>query len=299
MTASANAIVTTPNDRTIRIERIFAAPRERVWAAMTDPAQVAQWWGRGNKLTIERFEPRRGGHWRFVEHTPDGARHGFEGRYREVTPPRRIVQTFEWDGMPGHVVINETELEDLGDGRTRLIIVSLFSSREERDGMMQSGMEGGMNESYRALDRLLDGAAPLQRPGVLGMVKKVAFTMYPIQDAARARKFYEDTLGLSVGMAGGKGDMHWIEYDLPGGGCLALTNTTGAQPSAAAGGTIALEVADLPALVGRLKSLGVAFKAEGIRGPHCQMAVCLDSEGNSLLLHQLDAEPLHDGGAAH
>ena len=68
--------------------------------------------------------PRRGGHWRFVEHTPDGARHGFEGRFREVTPPRRIVQTFEWDGMPGHVVINETELEDLGDGRTRLIIVS-------------------------------------------------------------------------------------------------------------------------------------------------------------------------------
>src|SRR5262249_652958 len=219
----------------------------------------------------------------------DGARHGFEGRFREVTPPRRIVQTFEWDGMPGHVVINETELEDLGDGRTRLIIVSLFSSREERDGMMRSGLDDGLNPGYRAPARLLDGTAPPQRPGVLGMVKKVAFTMYPIQDAARARKFYEETLGLSVGMAGSKGDMHWIEYDLPDGGCLALTNTTGAQPSAAAGGTIALEVADLSALVGGLKSLGVAFKAEGIRGPHCQMAVCLDSEGNSLLLHQLDA----------
>jgi uncharacterized protein YndB with AHSA1/START domain/predicted enzyme related to lactoylglutathione lyase len=290
MTASAKATVTTPSDRTIRIERIFAAPRERVWAAMTDPAQLAQWWGRGNQLTVERLELRRGGHWRFVEHTPDGARHGFEGRYREVVPPHRIVQTFEWDGMPGHVVINETELEDLGDGRTRLIVVSLFSSREECDGMRQSGMEDGMNQSYRALDRLLDGTAPPPRPGVVGMVKKVAFTMYPIQDAARARKFYEETLGLSVGMAGGNGNMHWIEYDLPGGGCLALTNTTGAQPSAAAGGTIALEVADLPALVGRLKSLGVAFKTEGIRGPHCQMAVCLDSEGNSLLLHQLDAE---------
>jgi uncharacterized protein YndB with AHSA1/START domain/predicted enzyme related to lactoylglutathione lyase len=286
---TANATLTTPNDRTLRIERTFAAPRERVWAAMTDPAQVAQWWVRGNKLTIERFEPRRGGHWRFVEHTEDGSKHGFEGRYREVTPPRRIVQTFEWDGMPGHVVINETELEDLGDGRTRLVVVSLFSSREERDGMMQSGMEGGMNQSYRALDRLLDGTAPQRRPGALGMVKKVAFTMYPIQDAARARKFYEEALGLSVGMAGAQGDMQWIEYDLPGGGCLALTNTTGDQPSAAAGGTIALEVADLPRLVEHLKSLGVAFKAEGIRGPHCQMAVCLDSEGNSLLLHQLDA----------
>jgi uncharacterized protein YndB with AHSA1/START domain/predicted enzyme related to lactoylglutathione lyase len=286
---TANATLTTPTDRTLRIERIFAAPRERVWAAMTDPAQVAQWWGRGNPLTIERLEVRRGGHWRFVEHTPDGQKHGFEGRFREVTPPRRIAQTFEWDGMPGHVAINETELEDLGDGRTRLIVVSLFSSREERDGMMQSGMEGGMNQSYRALDQLLDGTAPQPRPGAGGLVKKVAFTMYPIQDAARARTFYEETLGLSVGTAGGQGGMHWIEYDLPGGGCLALTNTTGAQPSAAAGGTIALEVADLPRLVERLKSLGVTFKAEGIRGPHCQMAVCLDSEGNSLLLHQLDA----------
>ena len=121
------------------------------------------------------------------------------------------------------------------------------------------------------------------------MFEKVAFTMYAVADPARARDFYENILGLKVGMNGAHGDMHWIEYDLPGGGCLALTNTTGAQPSAAAGGTIALEVADLPALVGRLKSLGVAFQAEGIRGPHCQMAVCLDSEGNSLLLHQLDA----------
>lgn len=288
MTAPANATLTTPNDRTLRIERIFAAPRDRVWAAMTDPAQLAQWWGRGNPLTIERLELRRGGHWRFVEHTPDGARHGFEGRYREVTPPRRIVQTFEWDGMPGHVVINETDLEDLGDGRTRLVVLSLFSSREERDGMMQSGMETGMNQSYRMLDRLLDGTAPAPRPAA-GQVRKVAFTMYPIQDAARARRFYEETLGLTVGTAGGQGDVHWIEYDLPGGGCLALTNATKAQPSAAAGGTIALEVADLPALVDRLKSLGVTFQAEGIRGPHCQMAVCLDSEGNSLLLHQLDA----------
>ena len=154
--------------------------------------------------------------------------------------------------------------------------------------MLQSGMEGGMNQSYQTLDKLLDGSLAPARPAVRAAVKKVAFTMYPIQDAARARRFYEETLGLSVGMAGSKGDMHWIEYDLPGGGCLALTNTNGAQPSATAGGTIALEVADLPALVDRLKLLGVAFKAEGIRGPHCQMAVCLDSEGNPLLLHQLD-----------
>jgi predicted enzyme related to lactoylglutathione lyase len=89
-------------------------------------------------------------------------------------------------------------------------------------------------------------------------------------------------------MAGGQGDLHWIEYDLPGGGCLALTNTTGAAPSAEAGGTVALEVEDLPALVRDLKRKGVAFKSDVIRGPRCRMAVCLDSEGNSILLHQFD-----------
>ena len=82
---------------------------------------------------------------------------GFEGRYREVTPPERIVQTFEWDGMPGYVAMNTLTFEDLGDGRTKLVTTSLFHTGEERDGMLQSGMEGGMNESYAALDRLLAG----------------------------------------------------------------------------------------------------------------------------------------------
>jgi uncharacterized protein YndB with AHSA1/START domain len=153
--AAANrAILTTPSDREIRVERIFNAPRERVWRAMTDPALVAQWWGRGNRLDIERHEPVRGGHWRYVEHSDHGV-HGFEGRYREVVPPERCVRTFEWDGMPGHVIIETATLEDLGDGRTKLVSVSLFHTTMERDGMMSSGMEGGMNESYAALDRIL------------------------------------------------------------------------------------------------------------------------------------------------
>jgi uncharacterized protein YndB with AHSA1/START domain len=152
---SPKATVTTPSDREIRIERIFNAPRERVWKAMTDPALVAQWWGRGNKLVIERMEVERGGHWRFVEHAPDGGVHGFEGRFREVTPPERLVQTFEWDGMPGYVAVDHTTLEDLGDGRTKVVTVSLFHTTEERDGMLSSGMETGLNESYAALDALL------------------------------------------------------------------------------------------------------------------------------------------------
>jgi len=151
---TVKATVTTPRDREIRIERIFNASRDRVWNAMTDPELVAEWWGRGNKLVIEKLEVKRGGHWRFVEHSAEGV-HGFEGRFREVTPPERVVQTFEWDGMPGYVIVNTMTLQDLGDGRTKMVTTSLFHTTEERDGFLQSGMEGGMNQSYEALDRVL------------------------------------------------------------------------------------------------------------------------------------------------
>ena len=78
-------------DSEIHAERIVAASRDRVWRAFTDPAQLAQWWGRGHRLDIEQHELTRGGHWRYVEHTEKGAE-GFEGRYREVTPPERLVR---------------------------------------------------------------------------------------------------------------------------------------------------------------------------------------------------------------
>ncbi len=146
--------IATPTDREIRIERVFRSTRDRVWRAFTDPALVKQWWGRGNELVIERMEVERGGHWRFVEHGPDGI-HGFEGRYREVTPPERLVQTFEWDGMPGYVAVETTIFEDLGNGHTRVVNITLFHTTQERDGMLKSGMEEGLNESYAALDKLL------------------------------------------------------------------------------------------------------------------------------------------------
>lgn len=289
MTHSAK--ITTPSDRSIRIERIFDAPREQVWRAMTDRKLVAQWWGRGNRLVVERMDVERGGHWRFVEHGPDGV-HGFEGRYREVVAPERIVQTFEWDGMPGHVAVETMTLEDLGDGRTKLVTIAQFHTTEERDGMLHSGMEQGMAQSHAALDGVLgsmpkDATSSVQRSRGI-TVRKVAFTMVPVTDVVRARRFYEETLGLVAGLAGSRGDMHWIEYDLPGGGCVAITNTSGNQPSQSAGATLALEVHDLASLVAHLREHGVALLGEPIRGPRCRMATCVDPEGNAILLHQLD-----------
>jgi predicted enzyme related to lactoylglutathione lyase len=119
------------------------------------------------------------------------------------------------------------------------------------------------------------------------MLKKIAFTMYPVVDVARARDFYEGTLGLAHGSLGQQDGQYWIEYDLPGGGCLALTNATPSKPSEAAGGTVAFEVDDLDALVADLKDKGVAFRGDIIVTPVCRMAICADSEGNALVLHQL------------
>ncbi len=90
-----------------------------------------------------------------MEHTSKGAE-GFEGRYREVTPQERIVRTFEWDGMPAHVIIESLEFKDLGAGHTLIVNTLSFYTPEERDGMLNSGMEGGMNESFLALDTLLE-----------------------------------------------------------------------------------------------------------------------------------------------
>jgi uncharacterized protein YndB with AHSA1/START domain len=149
------ATVTTPTDREIRIERVFDAPRDRVFAIYTDPALVPEWWGPRETTTIvDVMDVRAGGSWRFVAREPDGSETAFRGAYREVTPPERIVQTFEWEGMPGHVSVETAEFEDLGD-RTRVVTTSIFHTPEERDGMLGSGMEGGMNETYQRLDELL------------------------------------------------------------------------------------------------------------------------------------------------
>lgn len=155
--AAGRTTITTPAEREIHIERIVNAPRYRVWRAYTDPMLLTQWWGRGNKLVIERMGLERGGHWRYVEHGPHGI-HGFEGRYREVTPPERFVRSFEWDGMPAHVAIEAVTLEDLGDGRTRILTIMQMHTPEERDGFLQSGMQEGMDSAYALLDRVLAGA---------------------------------------------------------------------------------------------------------------------------------------------
>jgi uncharacterized protein YndB with AHSA1/START domain len=141
--------------RELHVERVFDAPRERVFAAYTDPELIPKWWGPRNATTIvEEMDATTGGDWRFRARGEDGNEIVFRGVYREVVAPERIVQTFEWDGMPGYVSVDSVSFEELGD-RTRVISDSIFFTAEERDGMLESGMEGGMNETYDRLDELL------------------------------------------------------------------------------------------------------------------------------------------------
>ena len=117
------------------------------------------------------------------------------------------------------------------------------------------------------------------------MLWKVAFTMYPVKDMPRARVFYEETLALGRGSGGPSSP--WVEFDLPGGGCLAITTVSESEPSASAGGTIAFEVDDLPATIADLKEKGVTFAAEHIDSPVCRMAIVNDPDGNAIILHKL------------
>ena len=157
-TASMSGVkstLTVLSDREIQMTRVFAAPRELVWKALTDPTMSALWWGRtGSNIVVDKFDFQPGGVWRFVEHGADGSENGFRGEFREIVPVERVVQTFGWEGLPGHVVVDTMTLEELGD-MTRITSHSLFASVEDCDGMMASGMESGANESWDKLGELL------------------------------------------------------------------------------------------------------------------------------------------------
>jgi predicted enzyme related to lactoylglutathione lyase len=118
------------------------------------------------------------------------------------------------------------------------------------------------------------------------MIRRIAFTLYPVTDMARARRFYEETLGLRLTRREAR-EFEWVEYDLDG-GTFALTNLTeGGAPSADAGGSIAFEVQNVDETVEQLRAKGVRVKLEPLSTPVCRLAVILDSEGNALTLHQV------------
>jgi uncharacterized protein YndB with AHSA1/START domain len=148
-------IIAEPGVPQIIITREFDAPRDLLFRAHTDPDLYVQWLGpRALTMTIDRFEVRDGGTWRYVSRDADGNEYGFHGVYHGTPSPDGIVQTFEYEGVPGHVSLQMVAFEEHG-GKTLLRQNAVFLSVEDRDGMIQSGMEHGVNESMERLEELV------------------------------------------------------------------------------------------------------------------------------------------------
>jgi len=109
-------------------------------------------------MTLETFEPGNGGSWRYIQKDADGNEYAFHGVNHEVLSPERIIGTFEFEGLPekGHVILETARFEELSGNRTKLTSQSVFQSVVDRDGMLQSGMGEGVNDSYNRLDELLE-----------------------------------------------------------------------------------------------------------------------------------------------
>jgi uncharacterized protein YndB with AHSA1/START domain len=148
-------VIAEPGKHEIIITRDVDAPRELVFKAFTDSKLVAQWWGNDAATTIvDKMEVRTGGIWRYVSRDADGNEYAFYGVYHQISAPERLVYTFEFEGMPGHILLQTITLEE-HNGKTRITDASVFQSVADRDGMLQSGMEEGAAESYDRLDRVL------------------------------------------------------------------------------------------------------------------------------------------------
>ena len=151
-------ITATLGKQEIIITREFDAPRELVFKAFTDPKLYAQWLGpRELAMTLEKFEPRNGGTWRYIHKDKDGNQYAFHGVYHEVTAPERIIDTFEFEGFQekGHVSLETAIFESLPNDRTKLTTHAVYQSVADRDGQLQAGMERGINDSFDRLDELL------------------------------------------------------------------------------------------------------------------------------------------------
>jgi uncharacterized protein YndB with AHSA1/START domain len=159
MSKNKTQIIAEPHSHAITIIREFDAPRELVFKTYTDPKLYVQWLGpRGYEMILEKFEPVTGGSYRYIHKDPQGNSYAFNGVNHLVQAPSLIVGTFEFEGLPerGHVALETARFEDLPKGRSRVTGISVFQSVADRDGMIASGMERGVNEGHERLDELLE-----------------------------------------------------------------------------------------------------------------------------------------------
>jgi len=152
-------VTAEPGKQEVVLTRVFDAPRELLFKAMTDPKAIPEWWGPKNlKTTVDKMDVKKGGIWRYIHTGDNGNEDAFNGVYHEVLKPERLTYTFEWEGLPGHILLETITFQDLG-GKTKMVDKSVFQSVEDRDGMISSGMEEG---STASMDRLAEYVAKMK-----------------------------------------------------------------------------------------------------------------------------------------
>ena len=151
----ATKITVEPGLPFIDMSREFDAPRDLLFRAFTEPDLLVQWLGpRRLSMEIERYDVRDGGAWRYINRDEHGNEFAFHGVFHGTPTPERMVQTFEFDGAPGHVALDALTFEER-DGRTTVRTHSVYQSVQDRDAMVEGGMESGINEGFDRLDELL------------------------------------------------------------------------------------------------------------------------------------------------
>jgi len=152
---SKMTLLAEPGKHELTTSRAFNAPRELVFRAFTDPILVPKWWGLSDyTTTVERMDVKKGGIWRYVQRSTQGEEFWFNGVYHEIVPPERIIFTFEYEGQPGHVLL-ETLTFTERDGTTTITDSSVFQTVADRDEMIQAGMESGAAEGWDRFEQLL------------------------------------------------------------------------------------------------------------------------------------------------
>jgi uncharacterized protein YndB with AHSA1/START domain len=158
---SKTNIIAEPGVPFIDVSREFDAPRDLIFRAHVDPELIVQWMGpRRFAMSVERWDVRDGGAWRYIQRDADGNEWGFHGVFHGPASPDGLTQTFEFEGAPGHVSLGTVTFEER-DGRTVTHVHSVYQSVEDRDATIASGMADGMNAGYDRLDELLGRLTPV------------------------------------------------------------------------------------------------------------------------------------------
>ena len=138
----------------VRITRTFSATPERLWRALTEAEQIAEWW---RNTTVEKNEVRVGGQWRYVDHGQNGdENHAFRGEYKELDEPHKIVRTFEYEPWAGHIMTESVIFEPQADGKTLMTQVATYENLADLEGMVSSGMERGATAGLERLAKLVE-----------------------------------------------------------------------------------------------------------------------------------------------